>query len=290
MAETQSFNLWRRSFERSTRGARALRMLQKAFPAESETEQVRATRSLREAVLGSCYGAAVFDSRADPSTLRRADDTKAIRAARFQIKSIRVLVSFLKKHPRAADVALGRAILALKAQGIAICATDSGNHRISTVLEKILNAYEAGLRPPLPLVRAGPEVARFTYGCLLYDTPADVARRRRPPEVETMLLFDLVQTFSLRSRCISSRQTGQPMPDDWESHSRLGMAFVIATFSQGRRTLPESVRRQPMSAGALKRLVPLEESVCRRLRLLLKANPRLGYYGWPTTRRSSAQF
>ena len=269
MADIPSFYDWLDGFEGSRLGKSALNDLDKHFPPGKESEQTRWLYPLRGIVLASCYGAAMFDRNRDPITEQHNDpskkerlaDTKALKALESQRDAIATLLKFARTYRRAAGIAFGQTMMDLKSRGIGIGCTDGKIRDVVDILDCILETFSSRLVGPIPLVAAGPLLSRFLYGCLHYETPIDDGKHNRLPDVETMLLFDLVQTFRLRSDGICVRQTGELMPEHGKPHFSLATAFVNATFGEIRIKDGEAARN--------------------RLKAL---SPGIGYFPWPVLR------
>ncbi len=259
MANNAGLNVWLTKFKESRLGRSALKDLDRYFPPDNEPEQIRMF-SLRNMVLGSCYCAAIFDRSNDPNKKARDADARALEALPAQREAIKTLRKFAKTHKRAAAMTFGRAILDLNNSGIKIICAGGETRDVVDILDCILEAYLCRLVAPIPLVAAGPLLSRSVYGCLHYDPPLDDGKHNRLPEVETMLLFDLVQTFRLRSQRIYSRQTGQPMPKEGKPHYALAATFTNAIVGEKRFD------------GA---------AASSRLKAFLKANPTVGIGNWP---------
>lgn len=264
MANIPSFDDWLEKFQRSDRGRRALEALDKCFPPEKESEQTRLFRPLRGVVLSSCYGAAMFDPKNDPAKKKPPLATNPLTTAKAskeidsQRKAIAKLRKFIPKYRSLATIALAGTFADLKeSRNVRISSTDGSGPDGVDILDFILESFSSRLVRSIPFLAKGPQLGSFVYGCFIYDSPFDTPKFNNPPGVKTMLLFDLVQTFRLRSQGIPGRQTGQPMPDQGEPHNALAAAFMSATFNEKRLMKGEAARN-----------------------LLKNLSPGVGYFPW----------
>ena len=272
MADISSLEAWIRRFEVSRLGKSALNDLGKHFPPDKESQQTPLFHPLRDAVLISCYGAAMFDRNRDPITEQHNDpsqkerraNAKAQKELSSQRTAITTLQNFAREHQRAARLIFSQIYMDLIPKKIRI--TDGEKRNMADLLNCILETITSRLVRPIPFEATWPPTNRFDYGCLHYATPLDRGNNKNGPKVETMLLFDLVQTFRLRSKGICVRQTGQTMPKNGTPHISLATAFVNATFKD----------KPSMKAAR----------ASSRLKAHLRTNPGLGYYPWPALRNS----
>jgi hypothetical protein len=210
-------------------------------------------------VLASCYGAAAFDPKHDPWKIARDANTKMLKQLKSQHQTAARLRNFFSEDGRSAKAAAALTFKNLKNKGI-----DRRQTAVATgedLLHCILDSYVAGLSEALEHAESDPKVERFLHGCLIYPTPLDKSKRHNFPKTVSMLLFDLVQTFRLRSEGISVRSFGDSMPRSGDPHFPLAAAFVNATFPT----------RQGITS----------ENAENRLKRLVAANPRVGMYRWP---------
>ena len=261
MPDKMNFSDWVNTFAHSDLGRPALKNLETAFPPERNCEPDRFLHSLREIVLSSCYAAYRLDRKSDPSKTARDADKKAMLELSNQRVALVTLSSFAKKYPRVATMAFGGAIIDLQTKGIRITYDDGESRDVLDTLDTILEAYLDRFQKPIPFLATGPFLKRFVYGCLLYNTPLDDGTHNHLPDVETMLLFDLVHRFRLSSRGIYRRDDGQPMPREGKPKYALAGDLVSATFSE----------KQIIIDGELAR---------DRLRRLIAANPNVGIRDW----------
>jgi hypothetical protein len=270
MADITSFNDWLEKFQKSNRGRHALEDLDKFFPPDKESEQVRLFHPLRAAVLASCYGATMFDPQNDPDKKKprlatnRITTAKAAREIGSQRNAIANLREFITKYRSLATIALGGALADLReSKSIRFSATEDKKtvHDVVDILDFILESFSSRLVRSIPFISNEAQLSRFVYGCLIYDSPLDTCNAKNLPGVNTMLLFDLVQTFRLRSQKIPQRQTGEHMPVKGKPHNALAAAFLSATFNE-----------KPIISG--------EAARC----LLRALTSSVGYFPWPAHR------
>lgn len=126
----------------------------------------------------------------------------------------------------------------------------------------IFEAYSIGLESLNPHTSESARKAASSFGCLLYEKPLKPGKR---PDVETMLLFDLVQTFALESLNVGSYDKLDMTMPEGNLDYPLAIDFVEATF-----------------AGRIKSGQPRSKKRLRgTLRSLLRENPDLKFTDWP---------
>lgn len=266
---------WCAKFENSTAGAKALEALDKAFPPEKEGGK---THSIRRSVLRSCYGAAMFDKDRDPDSNQPNDPSRMATQARKSIESdlplhksaITNMRRFARKHPHIASVIFQRIIFDLIAKNIRI--TDSEKRDWVALMNCVLEIIQSQLAKPVRFDWLWPPPRPFDYGCLRYDSAHHGVNVKHHPEVETMLLFDLVQTFRLRSRGVDVRRDGTPMPPSIarKPYFKLATIFVNAVFLK------------PQKRTGIKEPKYMDIKMARyRLKAL---SPSLSYCAWPALR------
>ena len=277
------FKKWRKRFEASERGRDALARLVKKFPATMGGAHASLFgQSLHSAILRACFSAATFTPGADPDHARRRDNRAALTALTSQGKAVKTLRRYIRDYPLAAMFATAYAYVDLRKEGIEITAL-SGQHKdIRARFDRVLAALEANLTERGTGFACGVYQDRNAYGCLVYDSPLDSARRKtgatartnastaratgRMPGPKLMLLFDLVQTFRMASTGDHSRSYGQRMPSNAkDSQYGLAAALVSATFPGTPRLQGKNARKQLQ-------------------KFLKKGQEHVGYCEWPIIR------
>lgn len=271
VTDTTHFSEWLKRFQETDPVKNALKELNRHFPPGKEGEQSRLYAPLRDLVLSSCYGAAMFDPKNDPDEKKRLAITKALEQIDSQRMAITKLRRFITKCRFLSTMALAGTMIDLKAAKIKIISTDRDTVRdLVDILDLMLESFSARLVQSRPFVRGDRVLSRFVHGCLVYDFPLYDGRGQFLPKAKTMLLFDLVQLFRLRSLRITTRQRGQPMPAKGEPHYALAAAFVNATFKESEMD----------AEGARSRLRDLK----RKRKTIRNKRNRAGYYPWPALR------
>jgi hypothetical protein len=277
----ETFPCWLKTFENSGRGRDALSRLDKEFP-ENKADEPDSVfgSSLRNTVLRACFCAAQLSPKTDPDERSRRANWAALKKLRTQQKAIKRVRHFFVNHPTAAMFAMVHAYVDLRRDGIEISAMNDKYRHITARLDRVLAALEARLTEPRSFVACGPYRDENSYGCLVYDHPLDIAKRKamlnaeqkpssggrfrnKPPGAKTVLLFDLVQCFRLSSQGNHFRQYRERMPEAGHSHYALAAALLSATF------------RAPMNS----------KDAAKRLEKFLENNQKsVGYCGWPILR------
>lgn len=276
-----TFAVWYRKFENSTRGREALGRLDQEFPKGNADEPVSVFgTSLRNTVLRACFFAIRFKPETDPDHRSRRANWEAFKQLRSQQKAIRRVRQFFAKHQHAATYAIMHAYVDLQNDGIDISTSNEKYRLITERFDRVLAALSARITDPKPFAACGAYRDQNSYGCLVYDYPLDIAKRKSqangateptksravilPRDGKTMLMFDLVQSFRLNSQGIHSRKYRERMPKTGNSRYPLTTVLLNATFPSPRMTT---------------------KAAKKRLHKFLKANQDfVGYCDWPVFR------
>lgn len=260
MATIPTFDSWRKQFAGSQAAMMAFDELEEKFPAAQEGTQTPPSLRVRNVVLDSCYGAAMFAQSTDLHKGGRRADADSQAELPPHRKAVAALLRHIERKPKGSSAAFREAIRVLANDGIEI--EDRKGRTPGELLHKILTAYTAELVGPLQQELSGPSHHRYTCGCLHYGLPLDDRKRKRVAGVKTMLVFDLVQTFRIRSANAEPREQGDAMPTFGEPYCHIAAAFVNATFPSNGFAMTTK-----MAEG--------------RLKTLLTNNLGLGYVDWP---------
>ena len=284
LAHIERRKTWSNQFVKRDLMAKALLQLNKGFPPDEVTDRVTMKYPLRCQVLDSCYRASIFKRNADAYKMRIPDGKKSREAIKFLIAEVDHLRRQLKNVSSSASLArrdfsasaFRRAISALEKNSdtITIKCTDLTDHAV--ILDNILEAYSAQL--DLITTGSAADQSRGTithWGCFSYSNRRNARFRR--PEVETMLFFDLLQTFTIQSKGGNSfAKERQKMPKEIQGYD-LAAAFVKATFFD------------EVTICRTKSTRDLRITLKNRLKPLLRRTPPMTCGRWPRSNEEDIQ-
>jgi len=244
-----SFPSWWEKFVASRAGSDAIkRFAERRLPIGKRSSDTATNDFLALwRIARACYSATLWQRENDSGVRYRKELAHARRTRETLAGHASALAQAFKSNPPGLRWALWGASDDAKVGNVLEEKRDT-----TKALADFFSALAARLRTAkkLPEVDGGPWLYRSTYGNLIYRGSAP----KRPPELETMLAFELVMYLRLWSagQAAGVVQVGQPLPKVGKPHFGVAAAFVSAALDTKGLTgakLANRLKRMPEGVG-----------------------------------------
>lgn len=244
------FPAWWKKFADSKSGGNAIRLFaDRRLPVEKRSSETATNDFLALwRIARACYSATLWQCENDSGVRYRKELSRARRNRETLAGHASALAQAFKGNPPGLRWALWGASDDANVGNLLAKKRDT-----TKALSDFFSALAARLRKEkkLPEVDGGPWLLRSTYGNLIYRGSAP----KRPPELETMLAYELVMYLRLWSagQAAGIVQVGQPMPRVGKPHFGIAAAFVSAALDTKERLtgakLANRLKRMPEGVG-----------------------------------------